>query len=67
MPTGTLLTLEFRSGQRDWSISALVVHVNREGLGVLFEYLQPQLFACLRDQALDPPANTLPAPLVAGL
>jgi hypothetical protein len=43
IPTGNLVELSFYMGEHQWQISALVVHVQQSGLGVIFRTPQPEL------------------------
>ncbi|MCG8428896.1 MAG: PilZ domain-containing protein [Chromatiales bacterium] len=60
IPTGNLVELEFTLGEQNWSISALVIHANRHGLGVAFKTSQPELPAEVKRLLRNPP------PLVFG-
>lgn len=43
LPTGTLVVLNLRESEREWSIPAIVVHQDMRGIGVMFRDLQPEL------------------------
>ncbi|EXJ13910.1 PilZ domain-containing protein [Imhoffiella purpurea] len=43
LPKGTMVTLEFHEGGRDWLIPAVVSHQDASGIGVQFRDPQPDL------------------------
>lgn len=61
LPTGTPIELEFRCLGKRWLLSALVIHGDNSGIGVMFKSPQPELFHELIQQA-----DALPQPVVAG-
>lgn len=67
IPTGTLVQLEFRTLQREWTIDALVVHTNGRGLGVMFREALPELVATCQRESASEPVKSFSEPLVSGL
>jgi hypothetical protein len=61
LPIGTHVELEFTRLGHAWRVPAIVVHRNHDGIGVMFNDQQPDLFR----QLLDNPPAILP-PTAAG-
>ncbi|MFD2111362.1 PilZ domain-containing protein [Thiorhodococcus fuscus] len=48
LPKGTMVTLDFQAGGRDWAVDAIVAHHDAAGISVTFRDPQPDLVQLVR-------------------
>ncbi|MET0103591.1 MAG: PilZ domain-containing protein [Sedimenticola sp.] len=48
IPGGNLVELELRIGKNKWLLEGLVIHADRDNIGIMFRMPQPELEAAVR-------------------
>ncbi|MES9873592.1 MAG: PilZ domain-containing protein [Candidatus Sedimenticola sp. 6PFRAG7] len=48
IPSGNLVELELRVGNRKWQVEGLVIHADKHNIGLMFRAPQPELEAAVR-------------------